>query len=154
MTDEIDLADEGPDSSLTSITRPSFKKMPLEKFYDYKSEIVHYEALPEISRAQMVNMVSMIELTEVLNEAERRAASFRNLYKKTYNRHYLNSTARTDTQRKIEAEILSEESEDNAIVYEQIARELKRHLDNLEKQRKNLEQSGHNVRKQLEIGGE
>ena len=134
-----------------SITHPNFTKWSLKNLYDYSAQISDYETLQDLGSAINSARVALFRLTEKINEYERREKDAKIKYERSYRRAYLESTEKTEAQKRIRAELKCEELENEYLVAEQMKSELNRTANSLRLELQTLQAVGNNLRQQMKM---
>lgn len=148
MSDEEETTAEKSDYS---IEIPIFKDWSISKYYDHSDLAADFEDLEDLNRQIAAARSSLFKLSEVINKAERRAKEAKVTYQRSFNRKYLQSSERTETAKKIRAEIQVEDLENKYMYYEQLASELNRAHFAIRQELIALQAVGNNLRQQFKV---
>lgn len=148
MTDEA-TEQESPYSD-RRITLPSFGGV--ENPYDYQNEIDDYESIERLSSAINAARRALFEVTDKLNELERKEVSAKLAYERAYKREYLNLyTVKPEAARKITAELKCEKLENKYLSLQQLKNEYYRISNTIRIELQSYQGIGNNLRQQLKI---
>lgn len=150
--DFLEPIDVDSDDTLADIILPSFKNTSLENSYDYLSNIYDYEDMEELAKAINTVRIALMKVTDLINQGERRALRAKTAYERHWNRCYNRSEQRTEAAKKADADILSEQLEDQYLMYHQLIRELNRQSNALRSELNILSTVSNNIRLQLRSG--
>lgn len=145
-----DYNDEPQDSGY-SISVPEFKEWEISKYYDYANLSADFEDLQELNRQTAAARVALFKLSETINKAERKAKQAKVEYERAYRRKYIESREKTETAKKINAEILVEDLENRYMYFEQLASELNRAHYAIRQELSALQSVGNNLRQQIKV---
>lgn len=150
-SEEEKVVDLNGDESVITFTLPSFKRSDLERTYDFVNSVYDYQSLEELAQAINAARLALLGTTDKLNACERRGKKAKIAYERFWRRQYMLSNAKTDGARRIDADILAEEYEDQYLVYEQLSKELSRNANALRIELQTLQAIGNNIRQQLKM---
>lgn len=139
-----DLADK------YEITIPDIKSINVSKIYAYE-EFVDFEDMEAVNKALFSAKSALFTVTDKINSFENKLTRAKTAYNREWRRRYLSSTGKTDTARKMEADLYCENLEDDVIVYEQIREDLKRLSNILRIELQSLQTISSNLRQQIHI---
>lgn len=133
------------------ITRPKFKKVSLNKLYDFDHLHVDFEDLEDLNRQITAARIALLKLTDKINEYDRLARDEKVKYDREYRRAYINSQERTEAAKRIRAEMICEPIENNYLYYDQLKVELNRSAYAMREELSALNSAGNNLRQHLKI---
>ena len=139
---------------MQEITEPTMSEFSLSRLYDYAKHATDYESFKQLEEAINACRLALFRVTDKQNEMDRKAASARLYYNRFWRRAYLSSAEKTDAARKAYADIVSEEHEDKAIVFEQVVKDLERSGWALRTELSTLQNISSNMRQQMRLGGD
>lgn len=143
--------DDLPEFSSSKIILPDLLSWNSRSLYDYVEHIVDYEDLEKLGNAINNARLSLFKVTEKINEYDRKALLAKTAYEREYRRRYLTSNAKTDTQRKIRAELMCENLENDVLTYTQTKIELSRQANLLRTELETLQTISNNIRQQIKM---
>jgi hypothetical protein len=149
MSDEDDNYEPPAGSGEYSIEIPKFRDWEISKYYDYSDLSADFEDLQELNRQTAAARVALFKLSETINKAERKAKQAKVVYERSYRRKYIESSEKTETAKKINAEILVEDLENRYMYFEQLASELNRAHYAVRQELSALQAVGNNLRQQI-----
>lgn len=139
------------DSAADDVTAPDFKGWSTKKFYDYDKYVVDYEDMDSLAEALTAARRAHLRLVDNINVCEREESRAKLIYKRSWNRAYMESTERTVEARKIRADLKCERLEDNVEVAKQKKAELLRQAQAIREELEALQAHGNNLRQQMKI---
>lgn len=139
------------ESEATSFTMPRFKNWDSSRFYDHENTIVDYETIDDLNSAIKSARIALFELTNKINMYERAGKEAETAYKREWRRAYLKSSEKTESAKKIRADLLCEESENKMIAYNQVCGELTRMSNAMRLELQSLQGLGNNLRQQMKM---
>lgn len=144
---------EGTTDMLNAVaySMPRMKNWKVNSVYDYDSNIYDYENIENLNSAINRARNSLFQITERINDYERREKIAKTKYEREWRRAYLKSNEKTESAKKIRADLECEELEDNTIVYEQVRNELNRLSNAIRLELQTLQALGNNLRQQLKV---
>ena len=143
--------DELQGSGRYSIDIPDFREWEISKYYDYSDLSADFNDLHALNSQTAAARVALFKLTETINKAERKAKQAKTIYERNYRRRYIESSEKTETAKKINAEILVEDLENRYMYYEQLAAELNRAHYAVRQELAALQAVGNNLRQQIKV---
>lgn len=132
------------------ITIPDIKSINVSKIYAYE-DFVDFEDMEEVNKALFSAKTALFTVTDKMNSFENKLTRAKTAYNREWRRRYLSSTRKTDTARKMEADLYCESLEDDVIVYEQVREDLKRLSNILRIELQSLQTISSNLRQQIHI---
>lgn len=126
---------------------PEFKEF--EGVYDYKNFIHDYGDLEKVDQATTKARKALFILTAAMNEASRKVSLFKAKRDRTWKRAYIVSDQKTDTLKKMWADLEVEDIDDELLVQEQYLSELNRESNALRLELQALQAIGNNIRQQV-----
>lgn len=147
-----DEHDEIQGAGSYSIEIPNFKDWEISKYYDYANLTGDFEDLRELNRQTNAARIALFKLSESINKAERRARNAKVVYERNYRRKYIESSEKTETAKKINAEILVEDLENKYMYYEQLVSEFTRAHYAVRQELSALQAMGNNLRQEIKAG--
>ena len=138
-------------SAADDVTVPEFKGWSTKKFYDYDKYVVDYEDMDSLAEAMTAARRAHLRLVDNINVCEREESRAKLIYKRSWNRAYMESTERTVEARKIRADLKCERLEDNVEVAKQKKAELLRQAQAIREELEALQAHGNNLRQQMKI---
>lgn len=147
--DDEEYADIEDNNS--SITIPKLKNWKIEQVYKYNDNIVDYEDLQELGTAINAARIALFRVTDRINEYERAEKEQKIKYDREFRRQYLNSVDKTESQKRMRAELFCEDLENDYIVAEQLKNELVRTSHALRLELQTLQAIGNNLRQQMKV---
>lgn len=130
---------------------PGVADVETEKFYTFEDAGADYNDLNQLNREIYASRKANILLMEETNKAERKHRQSKAIYERKWKRAYLESSYKTDSARKADADIKCEEEENSVIYFEQLVSELKRASYTIRQEMEALSGLSHNVRQQLKV---
>lgn len=130
---------------------PDFTKWRVKKLYDYESVAASYEGLEELEQAINAARKAMFLLTEKINEYERKEREAKMYYDRSYRQEFMASNEKTDSAKRIRAEIKCEQLENEWAQLDQLKKELIRTAQTLNTEIAMLQTMGHNLRQQMKM---
>lgn len=134
-----------------SVEVPQFRDWEISKYYDYSDLSADFEDLQDLNKQIAAARVALFKLSETINKAERKAKQAKVDYERNYRRKYIESSEKTETAKKINAEILVEDLENRYMYYEQLASELNRAHYAVRQELTALQAVGNNLRQQIKV---
>lgn len=146
-----DPKDEAVSVSSETLSRIEIPDLePAEYGYDLDGNIGDYQDLMDIESAQRNARITLFQVTDKINECDRKATETKLRYDRTYKRYYLAGyTIKPEAARRMNAELKCESIEDELIQYETLKREYERIAYTLRDELRALASSGNNLRQQL-----
>lgn len=132
-------------------TVPRFKGYNSSHFYDYENQVFDYEHLNDLNGAIKNARLALFEITDKINDAERKEKTCKVKYERAHRRAYIAANQKTDSARKAHADLQCEDLEDNAIVYEQVRLDLVRISNSIRLELQTLQALGNNIRQQIKM---
>lgn len=139
------------DLTIPDIKNPKLATWNTQKAYDYANNIVDYENLEDVGKAITQARIGLFKINEKVNTYERKETVAKTQYDREYRRAYLNSTAKTEMQKKSRAELMCENLENEVIEYKQIKIELLRYSSLLRLELESLQTISNNLRQQMKM---
>lgn len=149
MTKAKDSKDMRTSVADSVVSTPDFKDWSLSKYYDFSNISADYIDLEDVNKQIAAARVAFFKLTETINTAERRAVATKLVYERSFKREYIKSTEKTETAKKIRAEVMVEDLENKYRYYEQLVSELKRAMLAMKEELAALHSVSNNIRQQL-----
>lgn len=137
--------------SIPELTSPKFATWSTRQVYDYVKNIVDYEDLEDLGKAITQASIGLFKINEKINEYERKEIEAKTNYERQLRRSYLESSAKTEAQRKARAELSCELLENDLLEFKQIKTELVRYASLLRLQLETLQTVSNNVRQQMKL---
>lgn len=134
-----------------SIEIPDFKEWKISRYYDYSDLSADFTDLQELNKQIADARTALFKLSESINVAERKAKQAKVKYERNYRRKYIQSSEKTETAKKISAEIQVEDLENRYMYYEQLASELNRAHYAIRQELSALQAVGNNLRQQIKV---
>lgn len=133
------------DISIPNIRATSFKKI-----YDY-NQLIDFQEMEAINKAIEGAMIALFKVSESLGRYDRLLTKAKTVHKRAWSREYVASTQKTDNARKTEADINTEDLEDDVIVYTQAREDLKRMANDTKTLLQSLQTLSSNFRQQMNL---
>lgn len=127
------------------------RRISTKALYDYVSHVHDYETLQNLGDAINAARLGLFKATDRLSQAEGRARTAKVAYERNWRRFYLGSKEKTEASKRAYADILSEEYEDNYIVYDQLSKDIYRSVNALRIELQTLQTIGNNIRQQMKM---
>lgn len=138
-------------SEVVRYSVPKMKQWNSSRFYDYTNIVSDYESIEELNSAINSARTALFEINDKINSAERNERIAKTKYDREHRRAYLSSNEKTESARKARADLLCEELENDAIVFEQVRGELVRMSNAIRLELQTLQALGNNIRQQLKM---
>lgn len=151
MSEDNEFSNMRSADDVPSYSVPQFKNAQSDRFYDYETNIFDYEHLDDLNMAIKNARLALFEITDKINEAERKEKHCKVKYEREHRRAYLKATQKTEKDRKAYADLQCEDLEDNAIVYEQVRIDLIRISNSIRLELQTLQALGNNIRQQMKM---
>ena len=152
MDEESEIRDEEEfENPTSSIKLPRFKEWSIEDIYDPDEMIVDHETLESHNLSAMAARKALFKLNEEINRVERKEALAKLKMDREFKRHFVQSTQKTATEKKIRAELASEKWENKYLYYRQYREELQRHANTVREELRALQSEANNLRQQLRL---
>lgn len=148
MSNENEPSEEKSDYS---IEIPDFKDWSISRYYDHADLAADFHDLEDLNRQIAAARSALFKLSEVINKSERKAKAAKVTYQRNFNRKYLQSSERTETAKKIRAEIQVEDLENKYMYFEQMTTELNRAHFAIRQELTALQAVGNNLRQQFKV---
>lgn len=153
MSDDTfdDLSDPEVTEGYSSVTVdfPKFTSWSVTQIYNYGEQLVDYNTIDELSHSITKARGALFLLTDKINEYERKEKLAKTTYERAFRRAYLGSTEKTESTKKIRAELKCEELENEWLILEQLKNELVRTSYSMRLELQTLQTIGNNLRLQL-----
>lgn len=150
----MDYSDDEESVEITEVARysmPVMKRWSSNRFYDYENIVSDYESIEKLNSAINSARTALFEINDKINSAERNERTAKTRYEREHRRAYLGSNEKTEAARRARADLLCEEIENDAIVYEQVRGELVRMSNAIRLELQTLQALGNNLRQQLKM---
>lgn len=151
MSENDDVEEMKSIDEVGSYQIPRFKGYKSSHFYDYETQIFDYEHLEDLNKAIKNARLALFEITDKINDAERKEKTCKVEYERAHRRAYLKATQKTEKDRRSYADLQCEHLEDNAIVYEQVRLDLVRISNSIRLELQTLQALGNNIRQQIKM---
>lgn len=130
---------------------PDFRQIETSEYFEYESQVIDYEDLPELNRVINLARIALYKTTVQMNECERLEAAKKLEYDRAHRRAYLSSTEKTETAKKTRADLYTENLENDWIAYKQAKSELMRISNTVRLDLQTLQAISNNMRQQLKM---
>lgn len=149
LEDSLESALEGSKTVTETypLKDPKFKARDLD--YDYKNYIHDYVDLAELGKATEKARIALFMVTEESNKVSRVLAKLKLRKEKAWRRAFLDSTQKTDAHKRLWADLLTEDLEDDVVAATQLYEELQREAHTLRVELQTLMGVGNNIRLQM-----
>lgn len=134
-----------------NISLPDFKKVSVQKLYNYVEQITDYGTLQELSNSINAARMALFKVTEQINHYERLEKESKLQYERAHRRTFMSSTEKTEAMKRARADLMNEELENQYIVNEQIKNELVRLSYSLRLELQTLQGVSNNLRQQMKM---
>lgn len=131
-------------------TIPDIKSVTFKKFYDYEA-FSDFDDMLSVNKAIFYAKKGLFQVNAYLAHYEAKVNKAKTIYNRQWRREYLKSNQKTDTARKVNADMQCEELEDDVIVYEQLREDFKKLSYNLKIELQTLQTISSNIRQQMNI---
>lgn len=135
----------------TQVELPELLSWNSRSVYDYVEHIVDYDDLEKLGNAINKARLGLFIVTDKINEFDRKMLLAKTEYEREYRRRYLTSNAKTEMQRKIRAELMCEDLENNLLTFTQAKAELTRQANLLRVELETLNTISNNIRQQMKM---
>lgn len=130
---------------------PRMVKWNPQQAYPYVENITDYEDLEDLGKAITQARIGLFKINEKINEYEQKETLSKTDYERSFRRHYLSSTAKTETQKKERAALMCENLENELLKNQQVKRELIRYSNLLRLELQTLQTVSNNLRQQIKM---
>jgi predicted RNase H-like nuclease (RuvC/YqgF family) len=137
--------------SSNPITSPKLIQWSTKQIYDHTEQIADYEDLEALGHAITAARIALFTLTEKINEYERKEREAKVRYDRAFRRAYLESIEKTESQKRMRAELTCENLENEYIAADQLKSELVRMSHSLRLELQTLQTVGNNIRQQMKM---
>ena len=145
------MTSESSSAPGASIELPNLTKWTVSQVYDYSQQISDYGTLADLGAAINAARVALFRITDKINEYERKEKEAKMRYDRAYRRAYLASVEKTESQKRLRAELSCEDLENEYVVAEQLKNELNRTAYTLRLELQTLQAIGNNLRQQMKM---
>lgn len=139
------------EETLHAINLPELKTWSASQIYDYTKQISDYEDLNQLGAATNAARIALFKITEKINQYERKEKTAKLQYDRAYRRAYLSSAEKTESMKRLRAELYCEDLENDYVVAEQLKNELSRMSYSLRLELQTLQAIGNNLRQQMKM---
>lgn len=139
------------DLSIPDLIPPSLISWNTKNAYNYADNIADYEDLEDLGKAITQARIGLFKLNEKINEYERKEVIAKSNYERQLRRFYLESTAKTEAQKKARAELACEFLENDLLQIKQIKAEIIRYTGLLKSELETLNTVSNNLRQQMKM---
>lgn len=149
MEKKVEESSANSDTPL-DFTVPDIKSVTFKKFYDYEL-FADFDDMISVNKAIFHAKKGLFQVNAYLAHYEAKVNKAKTIYNRQWRREYLKSNQKTDTARKVNADMQCEELEDDVIVFEQLREDFKKLSYNLKIELQTLQTISSNIRQQINI---
>ena len=141
---------DSPIAGKEDFTIPHLKTITVTNYYDFEL-FSDFEDLVQVNKAILYAKQALFRVNSKLSIYEGKVSAAKAAFNRKWRREYLKSKVKTDTGRKINADLECEDLEDEVIINEQIRDDFKKLSYILKTELQTLQTVSSNIRQQMSI---
>lgn len=145
-----EVSKDSPIAGKENFSVPQLKTITVTNYYDFEL-FSDFEDLVQVNKAILYAKQALFRVNSKLSIYEGKVSAAKTAFNRKWRREYLKSQVKTDTGRKINADLECEELEDEVIINEQIRDDFKKLSYILKTELQTLQTVSSNIRQQMSI---
>ena len=117
----------------------------------FSDTFLDHEPFKALNKVQIQNIMTLRAINTQMDLAERKRTALQTEYKKKFRQAVMSSSAKTDSQKKMLAEIMLEDTEADIMYLDQLIEEYKRRSNSLRLEMDTMKTIGFNLGKEMTV---